>query len=277
MIPGLVGPKMSASIPDSKVGLLENAEIVRKRIGCANCQDCVLEGNGILPIVKEVLLPASQLRRANQDHLSEKSNKPTNSDLEHALNGHSNNLDQHPNSLRGQNRGANGAESKFNGRPNGLNDNAHDSNKHMDQPSRPEGDANGRLDGMNGNTSDSGNHLDESKRWENDTNGHWNNTSKRQSANQEKDADRAYQPFNVKDAPEGALFSVKVEKVSGPSFKHYDCYEQIERDFLSGDLRSGELKMAVAEAINELLDPIREGYKRNEKWQQAIDFGYANE
>jgi hypothetical protein len=61
---------MSASIPDSKVGLLESTEIVRKRIALANCQDCALEGNGILLIVKEVLLPASQLRRANQDRPS---------------------------------------------------------------------------------------------------------------------------------------------------------------------------------------------------------------
>ncbi|ROW13796.1 hypothetical protein VPNG_03566 [Cytospora leucostoma] len=62
MVPGLQGGKMSASDPNSKIDLLEEADAVVKKIKKAECVPRVPEGNGVLAFVEFVLLPAARLR-----------------------------------------------------------------------------------------------------------------------------------------------------------------------------------------------------------------------
>ena len=62
MIPGLAGTKMSSSIPDSKVDLLDPPEIIRKKIFSAHSEDGVVRDNPILALLKEIILPISNLR-----------------------------------------------------------------------------------------------------------------------------------------------------------------------------------------------------------------------
>jgi tyrosyl-tRNA synthetase len=63
MVPGLEGGKMSASDPDSKIDLLDDAETVKRKIKRAVCAPRdISEENGILAFVKFVLLPISELK-----------------------------------------------------------------------------------------------------------------------------------------------------------------------------------------------------------------------
>lgn len=62
MIPGLQGSKMSSSEPDSKIDLLDSADIVTKKFRKAEAVPKVPEGNGILAFIEYVLLPASKLK-----------------------------------------------------------------------------------------------------------------------------------------------------------------------------------------------------------------------
>ncbi|KAJ4418400.1 Tyrosine--tRNA ligase cytoplasmic [Gnomoniopsis sp. IMI 355080] len=62
MVPGLQGGKMSASDPNSKIDLLDDAETVVKKIKKAECVPKVPEGNGVLSFVEFVLLPAARLK-----------------------------------------------------------------------------------------------------------------------------------------------------------------------------------------------------------------------
>ena len=61
MVPGLAGGKMSASDPDSKIDILDTAEIVRKKLRKAYAAAKEVEGNGIVSFVEYVLLPISAL------------------------------------------------------------------------------------------------------------------------------------------------------------------------------------------------------------------------
>lgn len=62
MVPGLQGGKMSASDPNSKIDLLDDADVVVKKIKKAECVPKVPEGNGVLSFVEFVLLPAARLK-----------------------------------------------------------------------------------------------------------------------------------------------------------------------------------------------------------------------
>lgn len=62
MVPGLQGGKMSASDPNSKIDLLDDADTVVKKIKKAECVPKVPEGNGVLAFVEFVLLPAARLK-----------------------------------------------------------------------------------------------------------------------------------------------------------------------------------------------------------------------
>lgn len=62
MVPGLQGGKMSASDPNSKIDLLDDAETVVKKIKKAECPPKNPEGNGVLSFVEYVLLPAARLK-----------------------------------------------------------------------------------------------------------------------------------------------------------------------------------------------------------------------
>ncbi|KAH7325145.1 hypothetical protein B0I35DRAFT_349405 [Stachybotrys elegans] len=62
MVPGLQGGKMSSSDPDSKIDLLDPADVVTKKIRKAVAVPKVVEENGVLAFVEFVLLPASRLQ-----------------------------------------------------------------------------------------------------------------------------------------------------------------------------------------------------------------------
>ncbi|EEH19397.1 tyrosine-tRNA ligase [Paracoccidioides brasiliensis Pb03] len=63
MVPGLAGGKMSASDPDSKIDILDTADVVKKKLKKAYAVPRETEGNGIISFVEYVLFPVSALER----------------------------------------------------------------------------------------------------------------------------------------------------------------------------------------------------------------------
>lgn len=57
MVPGLTGGKMSSSLEDSKIDLLDSPASVKKKLQNAYCEPDNLEENGVLAFVKYVLFP----------------------------------------------------------------------------------------------------------------------------------------------------------------------------------------------------------------------------
>lgn len=55
LLPGLVGKKMSASDPNSKIDLLDSPKKVSKKMNKADCVEGVVEDNGILAFLKHVV------------------------------------------------------------------------------------------------------------------------------------------------------------------------------------------------------------------------------
>lgn len=62
MVPGLAGGKMSASDPDSKIDILDNGTVVKKKLKKAFAAPGNVEDNGIISFVEYVLLPVSSLK-----------------------------------------------------------------------------------------------------------------------------------------------------------------------------------------------------------------------
>lgn len=60
MIPGLVGKKMSASVPKSKIDLLDDEQAVKEKIKGAYCETGVVEDNGVLAFLKSVIMVLKQ-------------------------------------------------------------------------------------------------------------------------------------------------------------------------------------------------------------------------
>ncbi|MDD9952863.1 MAG: tyrosine--tRNA ligase [Candidatus Woesearchaeota archaeon] len=54
IIPGLIGEKMSASDPNSKIDLLDDAATVKKKLKKAYCPEGIVEGNGVLAFLRHV-------------------------------------------------------------------------------------------------------------------------------------------------------------------------------------------------------------------------------
>lgn len=57
MVPGLTGAKMSASDPDSKIDILDSAQVVQKKLKKSFCEPGLVEGNGVLAFARFVLFP----------------------------------------------------------------------------------------------------------------------------------------------------------------------------------------------------------------------------
>lgn len=55
LIPGLIGKKMSASDPRSKIDLLDSEEEVNKKMNSAFCPEGIVEDNGVLAFVKYII------------------------------------------------------------------------------------------------------------------------------------------------------------------------------------------------------------------------------
>ncbi|MBI2666172.1 tyrosine--tRNA ligase [Candidatus Woesearchaeota archaeon] len=56
LVPGLQGKKMSASDPKSKIDLLDDEETVLKKVKEAHAEEGVVEGNGVLAFLKNVVM-----------------------------------------------------------------------------------------------------------------------------------------------------------------------------------------------------------------------------
>ena len=74
--------------------------------------------------------------------------------------------------------------------------------------------------------------------------------------------------------------SLKINR-KDQSPKNYTSYETLEADFKSGELHPSDLKPAVADAINDLLQPVRDHFANDpyakklletiRGWQKDID------
>lgn len=60
LIPGLIGKKMSASDPKSKIDLLDDEKTVQSKMKSAYCEEGVIEDNGVLAFVKHVIMVLKQ-------------------------------------------------------------------------------------------------------------------------------------------------------------------------------------------------------------------------
>jgi len=67
----------------------------------------------------------------------------------------------------------------------------------------------------------------------------------------------------------GSLDIVRSEANGGN--KTYVTYDDIEADFLSGALHPGDLKPAVANAINAMLEPVRQHFKSNPEARKILE------
>ncbi|CAF3240923.1 unnamed protein product [Rotaria socialis] len=57
MVPGLAGDKMSSSVEDSKIDLLDTADQIKKKLKKAFCEPGNIETNGVLAFCKSVIFP----------------------------------------------------------------------------------------------------------------------------------------------------------------------------------------------------------------------------
>lgn len=73
-------------------------------------------------------------------------------------------------------------------------------------------------------------------------------------------------PFAAEGAAQGSFFSVIRPDRFGGSL-HYTDYSRLEQDFASKALHPGDLKKAVEEAINTLLDPIRKDFESDDDFK----------
>ena len=144
MIPGLNGTKMSSSVPDSKIEFLDTQEEVYKKVQNATCEDGVVSGNGLLALLKEIILPIRQYRSENQQS-------------------------------------------------------------------------------------------------------------------------------------DDANFTVTQVNDALHSSKYYQTYEELEGDFRSKQIKSNDLKRAVIEALEDLLEPLRRSFNENKEWQEADKLAYSED
>jgi len=57
MVPGLTGDKMSSSVEDSKIDILDSAETLKKKLKKAFCEPGNVQENGLLAFAKHVIFP----------------------------------------------------------------------------------------------------------------------------------------------------------------------------------------------------------------------------
>lgn len=73
LIPGLIGKKMSASDPNTKIDLLDSPKKVSKKMNKAECVEGIVEDNGILAFLKHVIFVI--LNDAGKDFVIERPEK----------------------------------------------------------------------------------------------------------------------------------------------------------------------------------------------------------
>ncbi|KAI0148158.1 tyrosine tRNA ligase [Hypoxylon sp. NC0597] len=71
MVPGLgEAQKMSSSEPDSKIDLLDSAEVVAKKLKKAVCVPKKIEGNGVVAFVEHVIFRVTSLKTGGKPHFT---------------------------------------------------------------------------------------------------------------------------------------------------------------------------------------------------------------
>jgi tyrosyl-tRNA synthetase len=98
-------------------------------------------------------------------------------------------------------------------------------------------------------------------------------SAKHQGLVLEDTADR--KPFATDDAPEGTVFSIERDPKFGGS-THYKSFKDLRDDFANKTLHPKDLKTAVANAINRLLDPIRTAFAEDEEAQKIERLAYPD-
>lgn len=76
MVAGLNGGKMSSSIEDSKIDLLDSPEAVAKKIRKSEAIPKVVENNGIIAMIEYVLLPAAALAGKKEFRVERRDEEP---------------------------------------------------------------------------------------------------------------------------------------------------------------------------------------------------------
>lgn len=67
MVPGLgQGGKMSASDPNSKIDVVEDPKVVKKKIGAAFCEPKVVADNGLIAFLENVVQPIQELKSGQE-------------------------------------------------------------------------------------------------------------------------------------------------------------------------------------------------------------------
>lgn len=82
-------------------------------------------------------------------------------------------------------------------------------------------------------------------------------------------------PFVLPDAPEGTVFSIFRKEEYGGNL-HYKSSQELQDEFEQKKLHPKDLKTAVADAINRLLDPIRKAFEENEEWKEVEKLAYPD-
>ncbi|OAQ92608.1 tyrosyl-tRNA synthetase [Purpureocillium lilacinum] len=85
--------------------------------------------------------------------------------------------------------------------------------------------------------------------------------------------------FAAKGASEGTLFSVSIRGASCEcrSHRNYCTYEALQKNYVAGLIDADALKDAVARALNQVLQPIRDMYAADNEWRQADQAGYPED
>ena len=83
-------------------------------------------------------------------------------------------------------------------------------------------------------------------------------------------------PLISPNSPTGTLLSIKVSSSTGnaPAEGHYSSIEELEKDFGERRVTAAELKDSVSDALNKLLDPIREAFDASQEWQEITKLAY---
>merc|ERR1712083_489397 len=67
----------------------------------------------------------------------------------------------------------------------------------------------------------------------------------------------------------GKFDSFEVKR-KGQDAKVYNSYQQLEADYRNEELHPGDLKPALAKAINEMIEPVRQHFKNNKKAKKLL-------
>ncbi|KAJ3999898.1 hypothetical protein F5050DRAFT_1564067 [Lentinula boryana] len=79
--------------------------------------------------------------------------------------------------------------------------------------------------------------------------------------------------FASDNAPEGTLFTVNT-KFDGPM--HFSTFADLRQVFKDEKLHPADLKPAMVDAINRLLDPIRKAFEASEDFQKTENLAYPD-